>query len=326
VYIVTRRANGAALVAAASAVPSECVPTADIEDRLGVQRGWVVSRTGVRQRYRALPDERLTELAALAARRALDRAGVPPAKVDMVLVATMTPEPGTPALAPLIARAVASETTAAMDIGAACSGFLSALSMASASIESGRAGCVLVVGADLMSRVLDYDDRVTAGVFGDGAGAVVVRAVEGPSRIGPQVLGCDGGDASAIVAPHPRGPLRIDGGRTFRRAVDTLVEISRRAVRRANLSLDDIDLFVPHQANARITKAVRERLDVSVDRVVDCIADYGNTTGATLPIALAVAHEEGRLQPGSRLLLAAFGAGLTWGALVATWEPEARSG
>jgi 3-oxoacyl-[acyl-carrier-protein] synthase-3 len=317
--VPSRGARGAALVAAAGTLPQERVSTEEIEDRLGLERGWIVRRTGVRHRYRAAPGQRLSDLGTLAARRALDRAGVRSSEVDLVLAATMTPEPSEPLLAATIAGEIGAGTAGAINLGAACSGFLSGLSMAAASIEAGRAEHVVVVGGDLMSRVLDYDDRVTAGIFGDGAGAVVVRAVDGPSRVGPQILGSDGADASAIVAPHPQGPVRIDGGRTFRRAVDTLVEIAREAAARARLSLEDVDLFVPHQANARITKAVRERLGIRTDRVVDCIGKYGNTTGGTLPIALAHAHEHGLLQPGSRVLLAAFGAGLTWGALVATW-------
>lgn len=308
------------MVSVASAFPRQSVATAEIEDRLGLDRNWIVKRTGIRQRHRASPDELLSDLGATASGRALGEAGLAPEDLDLVLLATMTPEGPAASVAARIAKRIGACRAGAMDIGAACSGFLGALSMATGCIESGRAERVLVVGGDLMSRLIDHDDRVTAGIFGDGAGAVVVCTVDGPSEIGPYVLGSDGSEADAIVAPRPSGPIRMHGQRTFRRAVDCLVDISREAVRRAGLSLEDIDLVVPHQANARITKAVVERLGLSPERVVDCIATYGNTTGGTLPTALAFARVTGRLRPGSRALLAAFGAGLTGGALVLTWQ------
>jgi 3-oxoacyl-[acyl-carrier-protein] synthase-3 len=307
------------VVSAASAFPRASIPTAEIEDRLGVDRGWIVRRTGVHRRHRAAPGERLSDLGAAAGARALRQAGVRPEEVDLVLLATMTPDEA-PSMAAVIARGVGAQRAGAIDIGGACSGFLSALAMATGCIEAGRAEQVLVVGGDLMSRVIDPQDRVTAGIFGDGAGAVVVHAIEGPSKIGPCVLGSDGADGDAIVAPRPSGPVRMDGPRTFRRAVDCLVEISHEAARRVGLSIDDIDLVIPHQANARITKAVGERLGLASERVVDCIATYGNTTGGTLPTALAYARGQGRLHHGARVLLAAFGAGLTWGASVVTWD------
>ena len=311
--------RGAAIVSVASAVPDDAVSSAEIEQRLGLQPGWLVRRTGVRERRRATPDGTLTALAAPAASRALNRAGIHPAAVDMVLVATMTPDAITPNAAPSLAHAVGARRAVAMDIGAACSGFVFGLCMAAATIEAGRADTALVVGADLMSRVVDPGDRVTAGIFGDGAGAVVVRAIDAPSRIGPAVLGADGGDGDAIHTPLPSGPVSMDGHRTFLRAVAALTDISRQALVRAGLTVDDIDLFVPHQANARITKAVGDALGLEADRVVDCIAEYGNTTAATLPIALTEADRDGRLRHGCRVLLAAFGAGLTWGAVTVEW-------
>jgi 3-oxoacyl-[acyl-carrier-protein] synthase-3 len=311
--------SGAAIVSVASAVPDDAVSSAEIEQRLGLQSGWLVRRTGVRVRRRATPDGTLTALAAPAASRALHRACIQPAAVDLVLVATMTPDAITPNAAPSLADAIGARGAGAMDIGGACSGFVSALCMASAAIEAGRANTALVVGADLMSRVVDPNDRVTAGIFGDGAGAVVVRAIDGPSRVGPAVLGADGSEADAIYTPFPGGPVSMDGHRTFLRAVAALIDVSRQAIVRAGLTVDDIDLFVPHQANARITKAVGDALGFDAERVVDCIGDYGNTTAGTLPIALTEAERDGRLRHGCRVLLAAFGAGLTWGAVTVEW-------
>jgi 3-oxoacyl-[acyl-carrier-protein] synthase-3 len=314
------------VVSVASAFPRESIPTAAIEGRLGLDHDWIVKRTGVLRGHRAAPWERLSDLGARASRRALDDANVKPTEIDLVLLATKTPKEGGPSVAAPIARGIAACQAEAMDIGAACSGFLGALSMATGCVEGGRAKRVLVVGADLMSRLIDHGDRVTAGIFGDGAGAVVVCAVEGPSAIGPYVLGSDGGNSDAITAPQPSGPIRMDGPRTFRRAMECLVDVSREAMHKAGLTVEDIDLVVPHQANARITSALTERLGVDPERVVDCIATYGNTTGGTLPTALAHARDHGRLRHGSRVLLAAFGAGLIWGALVLTWTGSRDSG
>jgi 3-oxoacyl-[acyl-carrier-protein] synthase-3 len=205
-----------------------------------------------------------------------------------------------------------------MDIGAACTGFLSALAMAAACIESGRAERVLVIGADVLSRFTDPDDRRTAALFGDGAGAVVLgAAAEG--GLGPVVLGQDGGNAEVIVAPRDRGLIEMEGQDTFRHAVNHLVEVTGQAAAVAGVSLEEIDLFVYHQANARITRAVGARLGLEPSRVVDCIARIGNTSAASLPLALAYAEAAGRLAPGMTVLLAAFGAGLTWGGAVLEW-------
>jgi 3-oxoacyl-[acyl-carrier-protein] synthase III len=309
----------AAMTGVAGAVPSRAVPSEDIAERLGVPVEWLVRRTGIECRHHAGAEERLTELAAAVSRTALERAGREPAEVDLVLVGTMTPDEVTPNAAPQVAAAIGAHGAGAVDVGAACTAFLSAVALGVGQIESGRARCVVVVGADFMSRVLDHDDPVTAGIFGDGAGAAVLEAVPGPSRFGPFVMGSDGAAGSAIVAPRPAGPVTMDGQATFRRAVDTLEHVARRAAELAGAALDSIDLAVFHQANQRITRSVTERLGLPVDRVVDCIDRYGNTTAATLPLALAHAQDRGRLAPGDRVLLAAFGAGLTWGGTVFTW-------
>jgi 3-oxoacyl-[acyl-carrier-protein] synthase-3 len=231
----------------------------------------------------------------------------------------MTPDALTPHGAATVAAAIGATRAGTMDINAACTGFVAALSLAVGQVESGRAQTVVVVGADAMSRVLDYGDRVTAGIFGDGAGAVVVRAIHGDSHVGPFVLEADGTSGDAIVTPWPAGPISMEGQRTFRRAVDSLVDVAQRTTALAGVAVADLDLAVLHQANARITAAVGERLELPAERVVDCIAQIGNTTSASLPTALAHAEADGRLRPGSLVLLAAFGAGLAWGGTVVTW-------
>jgi 3-oxoacyl-[acyl-carrier-protein] synthase-3 len=283
-----------------------------------VDDGWIVRRTGIRNRRVAGPGERLDGHAARAALRALDRAGVDPLDVDLVIVATTTADELMPGAAPLVAHAIGANRAGAFDVGSACTGFLSALAVGTGQIEAGRAGVVLVIGADLMSRITDPEDRATAAVFADGAGAVVLEAA-GTGRIGPIVLGADGAGAEHIRAGRDDGVIRMRGHETFREAVARLTLATLQAVRAADTRLEDIDLFVYHQANGRILSAVGERLGLAPERVVDCIAQLGNTSAATLPLALAFSEREGLLRPGHRVLLGAFGAGFTWGASVIEW-------
>jgi 3-oxoacyl-[acyl-carrier-protein] synthase-3 len=207
-----------------------------------------------------------------------------------------------------------------MDVGAACTGFLSGLSLAAAQVECGRCEHVLLIGADVLSRFTDPSDRGTAALFADGAGAVVVGPADGgPGLVGHIALHADGSGAQAIRASQDDQIIHMQGHDTFKAAVHRLSESTLEAVERVGLELDDIGLFVYHQANARILTAVGERLGIDRERVIDCIDRYGNTSSATLPIALADARERGMLEPGMNVLLAAFGAGFTWGAGVIQW-------
>jgi 3-oxoacyl-[acyl-carrier-protein] synthase-3 len=310
---------GAGVASVAAALPREAVGNAGIAERIGVDPEWIVERTGVRSRRVAGQGERLTELAAEAGTRALAAASVEPAEVELVLVATMSHDYLTPGAAPLVARAMGCRAAGAMDVGAACTGFVSALGLASGLIESGRCAAAVVIGADVLSRLTDPDDRSTAALFGDGAGAVVMRAAAGPSRVGPTVFGSDGERAELIEAGRAEGRIRMKGPDTYRQAVDRLSESAAEAARLAGVGLDEIDLFAFHQANGRILTAVAERLDLDRGRVIDVISHLGNTSAASIPLALAQADGEGRLRPGSRVLLAAFGGGLTWGATVLDW-------
>jgi 3-oxoacyl-[acyl-carrier-protein] synthase-3 len=210
-------------------------------------------------------------------------------------------------------------------VGAACTAFLTALAQGCANIESGRARYVLVVGADFVTRLVDYSDKRSAPLFADAAGAVVLGPSLGdesdPARpaIGPIVLGADGSHAGTLFATLADRKIRMDGPEVFRHAVARMSEVTLDAITRAGLTLDDIDLFVFHQANARITRALGERLDLDPERVVECIETIGNASAATLPVGLASALADGRLQPGATVLLAAFGAGFTWGGGVVRW-------
>lgn len=313
--------RSASIAAIGTALPARAVPNEEIAGRLGVDAIWIQQRTGIRERRIAAAGETLTDLAVAASRRALAVAGLDPAELDLVLVATFTADRLLPNAAPLVADAIGARGAFACDLGAACTGFLSGLSLAAAQIESGRATHALVVGADLASRVTDHADRKTAGLFADGAGAAVLGS-GGPGGIGEIVLHADATEAECIVADHDERLIRMRGQDTFRAAVDALSEVTVEALIREELATDDVDLFVYHQANARVTHAVGERLGLPRDRIVDCIERLGNTSAATLPLALAEAAQQGRLRPGARVLLAAFGAGLVWGGGVITWHGE----
>ncbi|MGH2876943.1 MAG: beta-ketoacyl-ACP synthase 3 [Solirubrobacteraceae bacterium] len=310
---------GAAVASVAVSVPDTVVSSAEVGARLGVDQDWIERRTGIRSRRIAAPDERLETHATACARQALARAGVDPAEVDLVLVATTTSDELMPGTAPLVAHALGATAAGAFDIGAACTGFLSALAVGAGQIEAGRSRCAIVIGADFMSRVTDPLDRPTAAVFADGAGAVVLRRTRGAGRIGPVVLGADGAGADHIRVERVDQTIRMCGHETFREAVARLTLCTHQAVRAAGVSLDEIALFVYHQANGRILTAVGERLGIDPARVADCIGQYGNTGAASLPLALSFGEREGMLALGDRVLLGAFGAGFTWGATVVEW-------
>jgi 3-oxoacyl-[acyl-carrier-protein] synthase-3 len=299
-------------------LPETVVDNAPIARRLGIDEDWIVQRTGIRKRRIAAPDERLSDFATAAAAGALADAGLDGADVDLVVLATSSNEQLMPAAAGSVAAAIGATAAGAYDVSAACSGFVAALSIACGQVEAGRAGCALVIGADLMSRLADPGDRSTAALFGDGAGAVVVRGSD-RGRIGPFTLGSDGANADLIYVEGGDRLIRMQGHETFRHAVARLTEATLRALELAELEIADVDLFVYHQANARILRAVEERLELPGERVVEAIEELGNTSAATIPLALDQARRDGRLVPGSQVLLAAFGAGLNWGATTLTW-------
>lgn len=312
----------AAIASVAMAVPDNVVTNATVAENAGVTEQWIVHRTGVRERRHVRDGQRLQDLATAAGGAALEEAGVAADAVDLVLVATVGADELLPNAAPLVALDLGASRAGAMDVGAACTGYLSALSLAAAQVESGRCEHVLVIGADVLSRFTDKSDRGTAALFADGAGATLVGpAGDGQGLIGHIALHADGGGAPAIRADHDDGIIHMQGHDTFKAAVHRLSESTVEAVQHVGLELGDIDLFVYHQANARILAAVGERLSLDRARVIDCIDRYGNTSSATLPIALADARERGLLEPGMNVLLAAFGAGFTWGAGVIQWGP-----
>lgn len=306
------------------ALPEAEISSAVIASGLGVEEEWLVERTGIRSRRRAGESDTLHGLATTAAARALADAGIAAEEVDLVLVASLTQDQLLPNAAPQVAEALGAQQALACDIGAACNGFVSALSLAAAHIESARGRAALVVGADLLSRVTDHEDRKTAGLFADGAGAVVVASPErgAGAEIERMVFGVDGGDADCIVVEHDQRMIRMRGQDTFRAAVDHLSALTREILGLERLHPADVDVFVFHQANGRILDAVAERLGVEEERVINCIGGLGNTSAASVPLALHAALECGRLRPGARVLIAAFGAGFVWGGGLLRWNQE----
>jgi 3-oxoacyl-[acyl-carrier-protein] synthase III len=323
---VTAGERGAAIRGVAMAVPARRVSNRELAPRIGVDEEWIAKRTGTAVRPWALDGERMTDFAARAGRDALSRARVDARDLDLVLVATSTADEITPNAAPLVAGLVGAERAGAFDVGSACTGWLAALGIACGQIESGRAEHALVVGADFLSRFLDYSDRATAPLFADGAGAAVVSArtpeAGDGGRIGPVLLRSDAGGADLIRLERGKR-ISMQGQETFKAAVARLSEVTLEALDAAECTLEGIDLFVYHQANSRIIQGVGRRLELPDERVVDYVDRFANSSTATLPIALSVAESEGRLAPGDRVLLASFGGGFTWGATVLEWTARA---
>jgi 3-oxoacyl-[acyl-carrier-protein] synthase-3 len=313
--------RGAAIRGVAMAVPERRVSNRDIAPRMGVDEEWIAKRTGTAERPWATDGERMSDFAARAGAAALERAGVAADELDLVLVATSTADEITPNAAPLVAGLIGAAHAGAFDVGSACTGWLAGLAMACGQIESGRAQRALVIGADFLSRFLDYSDRGTAPLFADGAGAAVVcGSRNGGGRIGPVLLHSDHEGADLIRLERGKR-ISMQGQETFKAAVARLSEVTLEALEASGSDLDEIDLFVYHQANSRIIQAVGKRLELPGDRVVDYVDRFANSSTATLPIALSVAEGEGRLSPGDRVLLASFGGGFTWGATVLEWDP-----
>lgn len=291
--------------------------------RLDTTEEWILKRTGIRERRWLTDGVSLGDLAAQACREALDDAGVAAADVDQVIVSTITPDLITPGLAPALINALGLREIPALDLNAACAGFLYGLDQAAAQIESGRARHVLVCAAEALSRLTDLEDRSTAILFGDGAAAVLVSGAEDIAGWSPFVLGADGDKAEVLFADTEDRKLRMSGQQVFRHAVPRMAGALREALARGGYEVADLDLVVAHQANARIIEAVATDLAVPADRVMVNVDRFANTSSATIPIALWEADRSGRLAPGALVGLAAFGAGFVWGAGILTWKEPA---
>ena len=310
---------GAAITGWGRSLPSSVLTNAQLSARLGVEPEWILDRTGIESRAVATPLETTSSLATSAGREALSRAGADPREVDLILVATVTPDYRMPATASLVQHALGADKAGACDINAACSGFVYALSHAAALVEARTCRRVLVCGAEVLSRITDYTDASSCVLFGDGAGAVVVEWVEGPSRLGPFLLGSDGSDPELLHIDRVSGFVRMNGREVYKRAVSTMRSCVERILEEASLTLDEVDLVVAHQANQRIVAAVEEQLGARPGQMMSNIRMLGNTSAASVPLALAESADAGTITAGDKVVVVAFGAGFTWAAGLVRW-------
>ncbi len=321
----------AAITSVASWLPERRLTNADLERMVDTSDEWIRTRTGISERRVADDADATSDLAARAGALALERAGVAPGDVDMLIVATSTPDMAFPSTA-CLAQAKMGLTCPAFDINAACTGFIYALELAASMIEANRLTTVLVIGAEVLTRLLDFTDRTTCVLFGDGAGAVVVQASDEAGVLSVH-LGADGGGADLLTVPGGGSALpmtaellsqgtqyiHMNGNEVYKFAVRAIPRVTKQALAESGLSLADVDWLVPHQANERITLTVGERLGISHDRVVNAIAMTGNTSTASIPLALDDLQRSGKLHAGDVLALVGFGAGLTYGAAIVRW-------
>ena len=323
-----------------SYAPSQVLTNADLERMVDTSDEWIVSRTGIRERRVAAAHETTASMAAVASLRAIRTAGVEPTDIDVILLATLTPDYWMPSTAALVKEAIGNTKAAAMDVAAACSGFVYAYATAQAYITSGMATNVLVIGAETLTRFLDYSDRNTCFLFGDGAGAVVLGASEKPGGgLGIELttepegaymiwLPAGGAKRPPSLESVARGEhyVRMEGKETYRFATRTLASTALTAVEHAGLNASDIDLFIPHQANIRIIEAVAKGLSLPMERMFVNLDKDGNTSAASVPIALAEAVNQGRVAVGDRIVIVAFGAGFTSGAVAIEWTADPARG
>ncbi|TAL06160.1 MAG: ketoacyl-ACP synthase III [Chloroflexota bacterium] len=321
-------------------VPDHILTNADLETMVDTNDEWIVTRTGIRERRVAAAHETTASMAAVAGLRAIRTAGIDPEDIDLILLATLTPDYWMPSTAALVKEAIGNQKAAAMDVAAACSGFVYAFATAQAYVTSGLAKHVLVIGAELLTRFLDYTDRGTCILFGDGAGAVVVSASDEPGGSlgiemttepqGAYMIWLPAGGAKAPPSSETirRGEhyIRMEGRETYRFATKTMATTALESVSRAGLTPDDIALFIPHQANIRIIEAVAKGLDLPMDRMMVNVDKYGNTSAASVPIALAEAANSGRIAVGDAICMVAFGAGFTSGAATIRWTVDPARG
>jgi 3-oxoacyl-[acyl-carrier-protein] synthase-3 len=307
-----------------SALPRTVVTNADLAGRVDTTDEWIVERTGIRQRYIAEPDETTSSLATEAARRALEAAGVEASQIDLIVLATATPDQTFPAAATIVQHNLGCHGGMAFDVAAVCSGFLYAVGVADSMLRSGMASRALVIGSETFSRILDWEDRTTCVLFGDGAGAIVLEAREesgdAPRGVLATRLHADGNHNEllyvdgGVSTTGTVGKLRMRGREVFRHAVVNLAEVLREVLSEANLTTADIDWLVPHQANARILEATARKLDMPREKVVVTVDQHANTSAASVPLALDTAVRDGRIKQGDLVMLEAMGGGFTWGA------------
>jgi 3-oxoacyl-[acyl-carrier-protein] synthase-3 len=313
-----------------SYLPSNCVRNVDLMETVDTSDAWIVERTGIEQRYVAAEDELTSDLATAAARQALTRAALAPDDIDVIIVATTTPDQTFPATATRVQANLGMTHGFAFDVQAVCSGFVYAMSVADGLLRSAQVRTALVIGAETFSRILNWEDRTTCVLFGDGAGAVILRAESvradqaSPGIIATQLrsdgryndlLYVDGGPSSTRTVGH----LRMKGPEVFRHAVTNLASVTREVLNLANQTPADVDWIVPHQANKRILESTASKLGLPLDRLIITVHKHANTSAASVPLALDTAVSDGRIRTGHLLLFEAMGGGFTWGACLARW-------
>jgi 3-oxoacyl-[acyl-carrier-protein] synthase-3 len=328
---VIGRSNGApvSITGLGTYTPERVLSNAELARLVDTSDEWITERTGIKERRIAAPDQAMTDLALPAARRALERAGADPQELDLLIVATVTPDMMFPTTAALLADMLDAHEAAAYDLLAGCTGFVYALAQAYGMIAAGLSRKALVVGGDVLSKILDWSDRSTLVLFGDGAGAVVLEHVEDGGFLGFE-LGADGGGGEHLWLPgsgsraftEPDRLVKMNGPEVFRFATRVLVSSAEKLLAECGLTIDDIDVYVPHQANVRIIDHAARKLGVPRERVVVNVDRYGNTSSGSIPLALADAENDGRLRAGSKVLMTGMGAGLTWGSAIAEWTEE----
>jgi len=323
----------AGILGTGHAYPEGILTNEDLAKIVETSDEWITTRTGIKQRRKAAPGEYTSLFAVRAVRQAIERARLDPADIDLLLCATVTPDQILPSTGCIVQAELGCNNAAAMDIVAACSGFLYGVSMADSMIRTGQVRHAVVVGAEILTQYVDYTDRQTCVLFGDGAGAAVLGPVENGRGILASKIKSDGRYEEQLFSPGGgtrRKPtadtlaagdhfFKMKGNELFKVAVRSMAEISREVLEQAGVKSDDISLFIPHQANQRITEAVADRLNVDVSKVYSNIAVHGNTSSASIPIALDECVEAGRIKPGDLVLMASFGGGATWGAVLMRW-------
>ncbi len=325
------------IIGTGSYMPEKILTNDDLSKIVDTSDEWITTRTGIQERRIAADNQATSDLATEAARRAMDSAGVKPEEIDLIVVATVTPDMPFPSTACFVQKNIGASNAVCFDISAACSGFLYALQIARNFLNVGTRSTALVIGAEKLSTLVNWTDRNTCVLFGDGAGAVVIRAVDSdtaaPGRVLSTVMGSDGnlvnllrvpggGSACPITAANIDSRLNtihMEGKETFKHAVTRMCQASEKALEMAGLTKEDISLVIPHQANARIITAIADRLDLPHEKAFMNVDKYGNTSAATIPVALDEANRQGRLKPGDIVLLVAFGGGFTWASSVIRW-------
>ena len=323
----------AGILGTGTALPEKIITNHDLEKLVETSDQWIMERTGIRERRQAAPHETTSMLSVQAARKALDMAGIKPEQLDLIICSTISPDMPLPSTGAFIQRDLGARGCCAFDLAAACSGFLFGVTVADTFIKTGKARYVLVVGAELLSRYLDYTDRATCVIFGDGVAASVLGPVEPPSGILAEEMHTEGAFAEHLFIPaggtaKPASCATVEarehyikmrGNELFKVAVRSMEEVSRRVLEEAGIRPEELSLFIPHQANQRITDAVQERLGVDPKKVYSNIGRVGNTSSASIPICLDECVRAGRIKKGDLILMTAFGAGATWGAILMRW-------